>query len=672
MENGHTNYEDHNAERLMQLSATLRTTSVMAPLPTMATPITSEAVSSGQILPPAIPTVSPFHKMLKRHGFKYASGECATRGDAHGYAHKDGRAALLVMCSDTVEWTTRWPDGAEVKGNNELTFDEILGVTTAKRTHNETRIKSFMAHEASVTTGAKAVMAAVKPGRTLPGGPPDHAMRAIEMLGAVTSGKYDFTLLRGDGHYSDRMALIRVLLGRERGQVKSAEVGLGAVRSAFFSSLAVPNSPSAAAAKLFTARCVELITAWKDARAKLRKAEKRIIATALRASALDRAVPGIILPTLARKSKSAAKLADKAAKEALATELVTAAPEQAIADPDATLPWIDLGALRGIVYRSGAHGLILERRNSQGALHVVDNGHRISVSVLTPTLAMGTKSMGGQEEFHAMLEALEASKSARTPRAAEALAMLRRATDAAVRPLSLTAADLSAKAPRDGADEPVLHGARLLEDKILGPVALRLERVGSQGALAVYNDGTRLTVGVVPSEVLRILRPVPGVDAWEAAKQLLEPAEPGVPMTQVAAHHLAAVIDRKETDMSDNASVKEPKFAAKGAVKKAIKQPSKKAVKAPAKKAVAGPGVERKTSLFRLKNDTKKEWSGYTGQKADIIAAFEKAGAVGSKALGITRGALIAALPNVPAANISFYLSKWQAPGVVEKLAAAV
>ena len=37
----------------------------------------------------------------------------------------------------------------------------------------------------------------------------------------------------------------------------------------------------------------------------------------------------------------------------------------------------------------------------------------------------------------------------------------------------------------------------------------------------------------------------------------------------------------------------------------------------------------------------------------------------------LTRAQLVAALPDVPDKNISFYLSKWQVPGIVEKMAAA-
>ena len=104
------------------------------------------------------------------------------------------------------------------------------------------------------------------------------------------------------------------------------------------------------------------------------------------------------------------------------------------------------------------------------------------------------------------------------------------------------------------------------------------------------------------------------------------------------------------------------KFEAKGAQKRAV---NTKAAK-PKKTA----GEPRKSSLFRLKKDAEKTWSAFEGQKGEIVAAFKKLGAVGAKAAGATRAALIAALPKVPANNVSFYLSKWQAPGILEKLEA--
>jgi hypothetical protein len=222
--------------------------------------------------------------------------------------------------------------------------------------------------------------------------------------------------------------------------------------------------------------------------------------------------------------------------------------------------------------------------------------------------------------------------------------------------------------------EPVCEDLRLLEDISKDAegriVMLQMEKANSQGAICVYNNGMRVAAGVVAPETLKTLRVVAGVDPADFARQLLNPEIPSVPVTPVAARHLTAVLKccKENTTMATTteAPVRTKKFEAKTVTaKKAVKSAKKAA------KTSTEPKGERKSSLFRLSNATVKEWGAFTGQKGVIVAAFKKLGAVGAKATGITRGALITALPDVPAANISFYLSKWQEPKIVEKLAAA-
>ena len=213
---------------------------------------------------------------------------------------------------------------------------------------------------------------------------------------------------------------------------------------------------------------------------------------------------------------------------------------------------------------------------------------------------------------------------------------------------------------------PVCADLRLLEDMSKAPeeriVMLQMERANSQGAITVYNNGTRVAAGVVAPETLKALRVVTDVSPADFAKQLLNPVAPSVPVTSVAMRHLTAVINCcKENDMV-TAAVASKKFEA---------TKSTKSTKKPASKAAKEAGAPRKSSLFRLSNATAKEWGAFATQKGEIIAAFKKLNAVGKSVAGITRGELIEALPDVPAANISFYLSKWQAGGIVEKLLAA-
>jgi hypothetical protein len=230
-------------------------------------------------------------------------------------------------------------------------------------------------------------------------------------------------------------------------------------------------------------------------------------------------------------------------------------------------------------------------------------------------------------------------------------------------------------APKPDADVHVtLHGLALLKEPDNGIVMLRLERSNSQGAICVYNNDQRVAAGVVPSGVLKNLRPIAvGSDTEhadkiiEAARQLLQPAV-GVVVTTVAKRHLTAVLNCKE--IIEMTTAKNKKFAAKKSSKK--EEAEVKATKRSSKAAEnGGEPKERVASSFRLRKETEKEWGAFGGQKGEIVAALKKLGAVGAKSSGATRAQLCAALPNIGTNNISFYLSKWQAPNIIEKLAAA-
>jgi hypothetical protein len=218
----------------------------------------------------------------------------------------------------------------------------------------------------------------------------------------------------------------------------------------------------------------------------------------------------------------------------------------------------------------------------------------------------------------------------------------------------------------------------LLEDPSNGVILMRLEHPNSQGAICVYNNGSRVAAGVVPTEVLNKLRSLTSTDIVRDVNQLLHPMTAGVIVTPVAERHLTAVLEHCKEDVemktkkAAETAAKTKKFAAPASAPVKAAKAAKPAKEAKVKKASKdGATTERKSSLFRLLNDTKTTWSAFATQKAEIVAAFVKLGAVGKTAAGVTRGALIAALPGVPDKNISFYLSKWQPAGIVEKLPAA-
>jgi hypothetical protein len=98
----------------------------------------------------------------------------------------------------------------------------------------------------------------------------------------------------------------------------------------------------------------------------------------------------------------------------------------------------------------------------------------------------------------------------------------------------------------DAAVRLVVSDLRLIEDPNNGVVLFQLEKENSQGAICVYNNGSRVAAGVVSPEVLKTLRPIVGADLIQAANQLLNPITADTPVTPVAARHLTAVLHCKE------------------------------------------------------------------------------------------------------------------------------
>lgn len=149
--------------------------------------------------------------------------------------------------------------------------------------------------------------------------------------------------------------------------------------------------------------------------------------------------------------------------------------------------------------------------------------------------------------------------------------------------------------PKPEAEVKVVAGdVRLLEDPVNGIVMLQVERANSQGAICVYNNGSRVAAGVVPPEILKTLRAVSNADVAKAASQLLTPVVPSVPVTTVATRHLTAVLHCKELTMTATATVTpiiNKKFAAPA--KTAAKKSAAPAKKAAGKQDVKAPHAPR-------------------------------------------------------------------------------
>lgn len=143
--------------------------------------------------------------------------------------------------------------------------------------------------------------------------------------------------------------------------------------------------------------------------------------------------------------------------------------------------------------------------------------------------------------------------------------------------------------PRPDAEVDMdLNNICLLEDPNNGIVLMCLEKPNSQGAICVYNNGSRVAVGVVPTEVLVTLRPLVSQDLISDVNQLLHPITAGVLVTPQAEQQLTAVLTYcKENIKMTDATVQTKKFAAPAGVAK--KTAAKKAAKAakPAKAAKA-------------------------------------------------------------------------------------
>ena len=636
--------------------------------------LAGKAAAKKKDVVPGPSTKSPLHVAIKKSLFKHALSQAIGEVTVHGYQHKDNRAALVAVTPDGIEtWTVRWPDSHEESGREVAGLEKILLITPAKRAHAaarvERRVSADKAKASALATqqlaeaeadGNGSAVPRPKPiGQVLPGGPADHVCRAIEMLGTATAGQYDFDMLKGEKRYGARVALLRALFNRGISDFKVAETGVKNLEAAFYSATGIPltGGSKTMRTKAFAARCVEIVKAFLKARRDAGKAEKKAKDAAWRIDRLNWTVPGDIIMMPPKRSKKELAAEAKAAAVEFSTPRTLAKP-----DAGAVMPWaIDVRHMRLVAFKSGASGLRLEAPNSQGALQVLDNGKRVVASVLTPTLARGKDVSVGEASLEVLSSALgllTQSKSEHATGVDDLLTVATLAIDIAHDPLRLRPTDTAVAEPRQGAEEPLSYAsARLLEDRLLGPVLLRLERAGSQGALCVYNDGSKVSVGVVPIGVLTNLRPVT-CDIATAAQQILEPVVPSVPVTPVAARHLTAVIEHRK-EIEDMAG---KKFEAKGAEKRVVKA-KKSAVKKTA-------GEPRKSSLFRLVKATEKVWGAFDKQKGEIVAAFKKLGAVGSKASGITRAQLITAAPKVPVNNLSFYLSKWQPAGILEKLEA--
>jgi hypothetical protein len=467
-------------------------------------------------------------------------------------------------------------------------------------------------------------------------------LSALRVLGKETGDTYDIASIKNeDAGYGSRLRVLKALRGSLKVVVKDAESAK--LRKELYAALGVKT---AGAFTVHTIAVLKNADRWQ----KLLKATEEDVDMARRRTVGVKPVEKIHKPNKADR---------KSVIEGVKAELLARDEDTETAMPDPLRAVVyDAKAIHALEFRNGVVCLQLEAMTSLGAIIVRDNGTCVAACVASKKDLLAARVIPDQDPLDLARRLLDPLNKKVTVKpaavahlqmffAAAKLAELREA-DGPVEPAILPAAEY--------VPEPTVTPAMAMPFR--GPdksAVLQIERANSQGALVVYNNGRRVLLGVAPPEVLRVLRPGIAADA----NQLLVPNN-WVPVTPVAESHLTAVLEYRKENIE--MAAKKKFEAPAGVAKKAVAEKAAKAAKEP---------TERKSSLFRLLNDTKAVWSAFTTQKASIVAAFVKLGAVGKNATGVTRAQLIAALPNVPEKNISFYLSKWQAPGVLEKMPAA-
>lgn len=151
-------------------------------------------------------------------------------------------------------------------------------------------------------------------------------------------------------------------------------------------------------------------------------------------------------------------------------------------------------------------------------------------------------------------------------------------------------------APKPEAEVAVnLEDVTLLEDPANGIVLLCLEKANSQGAICVYNNGSRVAAGVLPTELLVKMRPLVSIDLVRDVNQLLKPLTAGVVVTNVAERHLTAVLDACKELIPMNTKSTET------VVTKKFAAPAKAAKKSAAVKKVASEKAPKTASTPRVK-----------------------------------------------------------------------
>ena len=520
-----------------------------------------------------VPPTTELAAQFKKAEFRLVKVEDVGGVKVYGYQHKDGRGAIYSVDPDGGElWQVlaangeRYTSTTSKAGKPILLSYALLASSKAaqnRQAHRLSQIDRGVKMEAAKAAEEKAAEKVALPAPSV--------VRALNQLALLSGQTFDVNKLKGDKYYTARVQMVKRLTGAQKVLVK--DTGVQAVIKAFHDAVKPAGKTYEKLHADFVAKAKAITIASRVKKSKATREDQKLIAAAKRATFLERAVPGTILPGSEPLTKKQQREQDEEDRRTLKEELA-----------------------------------------------------------VKPATMIVKKRDDGMEE------------------------------------IVVTYANLNGAAKEDvGQWKPRIDGSSVMvrENTLTGEVILQVECANSQGAISVYNNGMRVVSGLVGPETLAKFKKIENIDVVAAASSLLSRPE----ISLVAHRHLTAVVNCKESITMTEAAAPKKFEAPKKAAKKAAKKTAAK--KTAAKKTVKSAPAERKSSLFRLVDKTKKQWEAFEGQKGAIVAAFKKLNAVGAKSAGATRGALINALPDIPPANVSFYLSKWQAPGIVTKTAAA-
>jgi hypothetical protein len=248
----------------------------------------------------------PIFTELRTAGFKHCSSESNPAGVvAHGFAHKDGRAAVYTHNADGSNPAWMLSVGGKQSGG----ALKAGGVNTLRKA-----LKLEALREGTIDEHDNAKYSTKTVAPTVP----DYVKRALQKLGGFTKQGFTLSRLVGDDNYGRRLQLVKTLTNNLKPSVKEAQIGN--LTTAFQKAVGATGETPAAREQHFIklAKAITAVVRVQSAR------QKRADAAAHKQWRRDHqaeiAVPGKILDAKVPKVKDK-QLAKE--REALKAELAS-------------------------------------------------------------------------------------------------------------------------------------------------------------------------------------------------------------------------------------------------------------------------------------------------------------------------------------------------------------